>query len=604
LINNDLLINYLAASIVVLFIATAIVPTGVGDNQKPSSLINSITNENTSQFFSNGVLMNSSWPMHCHDVHHTSQSKFSTATNPGVEKWRFYSSGSVKDTPVIDIDGTIYFVGAFEYLDRYLYAIYPNGTLKWKYQTDGLLWGSSPAIDDDGTIYIGSWDNNLYAINLNGTSKWKYKTGSGEIASSPAIAEDGTIYFGNMGYKIYALNPNGTLKWYYTTGYKIVSDPAIGDDGTVYIGSGDSYLYALNPNGTLKWRFQTGDEIHGDPSISHDGIVYIGSYDGYLYALYSNNGTMKWKCDIGYGTDSNAAIASDGTIYCGGTALYAIYPNGIHKWTFNLGTDRWIGLSSSAISADGTIYVGVNIGDGLGGEILAVNPDGSERWRKQIANTGIASSPSISEDGTVYIGSDFDVCEGYLHAFGRGELIVDANGPYIGDAQSPIQFTGTIFGGISPYTCHWDFGDGNTSEEQNPMYTYSRKGNYSTRFAVTDSEQNSSFDTANVTIDYALPIIEILKPENGIYVFSLKILPFPQPIIIGRITVEVNAVQDELGIDRVDFYVDDELQAIDTTTPYEWIWSNRMFFKHTITAVAYDSLDRSNSDAVSVWKFF
>ena len=38
-----------------------------------------------------------------------------------------------------------------------------NGTQKWAFQSGGWI-NSSPAIGPDGTIYVGSNDNNLYAI--------------------------------------------------------------------------------------------------------------------------------------------------------------------------------------------------------------------------------------------------------------------------------------------------------------------------------------------------------------------------------------------------------------------------------------------------------
>jgi outer membrane protein assembly factor BamB len=369
-----------------------------------------------------GGPMDSAWPIAYHDARHTGRSLYSTANNSYDEKWRFYSSGWLHDTPVIDSDGTIY-VGAF---DWNLFAVNPDGTLKWKFKTsNGLIWGSSPAIAEDGTIYIGSWDGGLYAINSDGSQKWRFGSGA-QVASSPVIDDDGTIYFGIMGPgdkgRIYAVNPNGTEKWHYDTGYWVTSDPCIGDDGTVYIGSGDTYFYAMKPDGTLKWRFKTGDIIQGHPSIANDGTVYIGSFDGNLYAL-NPNGTQIWK--YGAGTETNPSIASDGTIYIGYRKLYAINPNGTSKWSFNPGADKRIVSSSPAISADGTIYVGTNIGETSGGEIIAVNPDGTERWRKRIATEWVDSSPSIGEDGTVYIGSSNDISKGYLHAFNN----VDSSNP-------------------------------------------------------------------------------------------------------------------------------------------------------------------------------
>jgi outer membrane protein assembly factor BamB len=67
-----------------------------------------------------------------------------------------------------------------------LYAINPDGTLKWRYGTYSYV-HSSPAIGSDGTIYVGSWDNYLYAINPNGTLKWRYLTDD-DVESSPALA--------------------------------------------------------------------------------------------------------------------------------------------------------------------------------------------------------------------------------------------------------------------------------------------------------------------------------------------------------------------------------------------------------------------------------
>jgi len=370
--------------------------------------------------------------------------------------------------------------------------------MKWRYKTGGWI-SSAPALAEDGTLYVGSWDHYLYAFNSsNGVRKWKFYA-KGTIASSPAIAGDGTIYFGTMwdsqtGHRIYAVNPNGTEKWQYQTGNDITSDPAIGDDGTVYVGSCDTYFYAMYPNGTLKWRFKTGDYIKGPASIGDDGTIYIGSFDDYLYAL-NPNGTMKWK--YGAGTETNPSIASDGTIYVGSlNKLHAIYPNGTRKWTFTVGSSSaHITQSSPAISADGTIYVGVNIGSDAGGEILAINPDGTERWRKRIADYAVESSPCIGEDGTIYVGSTYDMGKGYLYAFGRGELEADADGPYYGLINLPVQFSGSASGGYLPYTYHWDFGDGNTSDEQNHTHTYTYPGNFTVTLTVTDNSSNTSDDT-------------------------------------------------------------------------------------------------------------
>jgi|GEM_PF-1209962 len=116
---------------------------------------------------------------------------------------------------VTNPDGSIDIVSR----DSYLYAINPDGTPKWEepFKTGDKIDASpamdsdeignatdpSPAIGSDGVIYIGSLDKNVYAVKPDGTQKWKYETG-GEVWSSPVISADGTVYVGSTDGKLYA----------------------------------------------------------------------------------------------------------------------------------------------------------------------------------------------------------------------------------------------------------------------------------------------------------------------------------------------------------------------------------------------------------------
>ena len=110
---------------------------------------------------------------------------------------------------------------------------------------------SSPAVGNDGTIYLGTFDRHLWAINPDGTRKWVFTAGL-EIWSSPAVAADSTIYFGSRDRKVYAVGADGGQKWTFPTGGWVDSSPALANDGTVYIGSWDGNFYALTPNGTKR----------------------------------------------------------------------------------------------------------------------------------------------------------------------------------------------------------------------------------------------------------------------------------------------------------------------------------------------------------------
>jgi outer membrane protein assembly factor BamB len=335
--------------------------------------------------------------MYCLNAKHQAQSPYSTNTNNGGILWTNNTIMGIESSPTIAADGTIYF-GSY----HYLYAFSNNGTHKWTF-TARLIGTSSFAIGGDGTIYFGTEEDFFYAVNPNGTLRWIFPTQS-MIDSQPVIDQSGTIYFGTIDSgKLYALLPNGTEKWDFTTQDAIFTSPAVGSDGTIYCSSNDNHLYAVYPNnGTLKWSVSFGNFI-GSPTIANNGMIYEASWDGYLYAINSD-GIQSWKSAIGTGCAHCPSIASDGTIYIGADKLYAITPEGVTKWSFDAGPGFSASSDAQAISSDGTIYYAVSMGSQRG-DIIAVNPDGTQKWRETIANEWVWSSPAIAKDGTVYIGS-------------------------------------------------------------------------------------------------------------------------------------------------------------------------------------------------------
>ena len=321
-------------------------------------------------------------------------------------------------SPAVGADGTIY-MGSD---DHRLYALNPDGTLKWFYQTGGAI-RSSPAIGANGTVYIASGDGRLYALYENGTLRWTFDNVYGY--PSPAIGPDGTIFIGERNYpyiSLFALYENGDLKWSFNTvitlpAIAIDSCPAIGPDGTIYFTLVDAQktalfwplgygpvgcLFALDENGALKWeRWDAGGT--SSPAIGADGTIYVGSGNK-LIALNPDN-TIKWSRVIGRAC-SSPAIGTDGTIFVGGDAtLYALNPDNTLKWSYATGGIIW---SSPAVGA-GTVYVGSN-----DNKLYAFFENGTLMWTYATGGE-VPSSPAISANGTVYVGSN----DGKLYAIGQ-----------------------------------------------------------------------------------------------------------------------------------------------------------------------------------------
>jgi outer membrane protein assembly factor BamB len=305
------------------------------------------------------------------------------AVNPdGSEKWRF-SAGeqfwdsnyggqykSMMATPAIDDAGTVYVYSS----DHHLIAVNSDGTEKWRFKIVWLpdFW-SSPVIGADGTIYIGSARDDetdfiagLYAINPDGTLKWIHDEGTG-VTTPPAIGSDGTIYIGaatpsqdkskdDTG-KILAISPEGEQMWRFDVELWVEGASTVGPDGNIYSVTKEGDIYAISPQGEEIWKFSTGDGVSASPAIGSDGTIYVGSWDCYFYAIDSY-GEQKWSYktpDTFEGISSPAAIGSDGTIYVGSNSgwFYAFNPNGTLKW--NLGPFGPI-VAGPAISEDGAIY--------------------------------------------------------------------------------------------------------------------------------------------------------------------------------------------------------------------------------------------------------
>ena len=84
---------------------------------------------------------------------------------------------------------------------------------------------SSPAVAN-GTVDVGSEDNNTYALNASTGAKLWNSTIGARVDSSPAVA-NGVVYVGSEDNNVYALNATtGAKLWNYTTKGEVTSSPA------------------------------------------------------------------------------------------------------------------------------------------------------------------------------------------------------------------------------------------------------------------------------------------------------------------------------------------------------------------------------------------
>jgi len=132
---------------------------------------------------------------------------------------------------------------------------------------------------------------------------------------------------------------------------------------------------------------------------------------------------------------------------------------------------------------------------------------------------------SLIAGTTMYIEGDdavIDICPNEDFTV----LEVDIVSPDTGKTGKSIQFSGSGEGDTSDYEWYWDFGDGETSEEQNPTHTYDTPDTYEVYLIVTDGinigeayatititangGDNGSDDSSGLTMFIALIVIIVI----------------------------------------------------------------------------------------------
>jgi hypothetical protein len=122
---------------------------------------------------------------------------------------------------------------------------------------------------------------------------------------------------------------------------------------------------------------------------------------------------------------------------------------------------------------------------------------------------------------------------------------------------------------------------------------------------VRDSADPNKYGTCTLlTVEEDEAVnVSIKKPKRGYpYLFDKEIIPLKNTIIIGGITIEVDA-RSEDGIDRVEFYIYEIPINIEVKEPYRWLWDEFVVDIHEIEVFAYDKNGGTATDKKEAWIF-
>ena len=72
---------------------------------------------------------------------------------------------------------------------------------------------------------------------------------------------------------------------------------------------------------------------------------------------------------------------------------------------------------------------------------------------------------------------------------------------FSGNPPLPVEFSAVVVGGDEPVTYSWDFGDGNTSDDANPLHTFENEGEYTVWLTVTDGNGDQGYDHVVIRVE-------------------------------------------------------------------------------------------------------
>lgn len=328
----------------------------------------------------------------------------------GKTKWivDLGSNVEIRSSPSISGDGTIFF-GAANWDDSGsssmfcergkcyaggLFAVHPDGTMKWKRLFDEVVTNSSPSIAEDGTIIIGSGsyaqDGKIYAVNpSDGSVKWSWNRnpGNGEGFYTAAVINSKGIMFDHN----VILDTQGNYRHLAMYAHTTFSNPLLSKDGnTIYYGTYTGSVVAMGLDGIPKWEIQLqrtngSNRVSSNPVMSLDGILYLGDEAGNIYAL---------NPDHLVNTPSNQFID-----YSKNQEMYRVYNFSDLKvdeksWTFPAAS--WI--RSLSVDSNGDIFAITE-----SGEILSLSKSGALRWKMNLNTRNY--DQVIGPENTIYVSS-------------------------------------------------------------------------------------------------------------------------------------------------------------------------------------------------------
>ncbi|MDS0292635.1 PQQ-binding-like beta-propeller repeat protein [Halogeometricum luteum] len=240
---------------------------------------------------------------------------------------------------------------------------------------------------------------------------------------------------------VYGLGADdGSVRW--TREFEAVSDVAVGDRSTFVVASGR--LVALGRDGETRFTLGGGAPAARVETIDDRPYLLAGEDGGATLSGVAPNGDVDWRVDAPVGE----LLAGERRLYAGGDAVLAVDPDGTVRWRDD-DYGKWLLLdpdgdtlyARSGVAADAATAYGA--GGSNGGKRWTFDPPSRNAWPEAATEDSLAATAITGDDAddpfyTVYsVTGDGEATKSLgvdtvFDALGREERV------YLGDGESNL----------------------------------------------------------------------------------------------------------------------------------------------------------------------
>ncbi len=426
--------------------------------------------------------------------------------------------------------------------------------------TTGRLSGTVDFDPGSGTYNITSYRIFVSKLDADGNFVWAKGMGGGDGDGGVSIALDAA---GNV---------------YTTGGFRTGDfDPGSGIYNLTDLGQGDIFISKLDNDGNFVWAKSIGGNLwdYGysiatdalgnvyttgwfrgtadfDPGTGVYNLTVAGEGDIFISKLDAS-GNLIWTGQIGGNyNDEGRSVAPDasGNLYIAGnfesTAIDFDPGSGTYNVSSSGGWSKYILKMSGGCMAGGKLIITASqdtICRGTPSVLDVTGTTGNVQWQSSVTGSNFTGISGAT--GANYISQD--TANSYFRVYTS-----DANCPDTSDVfklvvqPSPVaDFISSGSGTDITFTdkskgatiYDWDFGDGSTGTEQNPVHTYASAGSYRVCLTVFNGS-NCSFTTCRDIEAGTGTGVTLIEADN-----QLNIYPNP---FIGSITIEQTSANNPI----------------------------------------------------------